>query len=455
MAVSVMRGATEQEINDVFARINTYGHRLSDQERRQAGVQDDFSGLVRNLSCSIRGDASTNEIKLSQMPSISIDLPRTRHGYEVSADEVFWVEQGILRSTDLRDSMDEQCIADIAASVVGGHLIERSKEALDKVYDAGSGENARINAALSVYGADRFESEFKFCIDEILKVCNADGSQRLRNILFAKRSTNPFPAIFTVLIIAFHESLVQGNKLVADYVGVKKSISGLYDRIDTSRGSTTPDERRKNVDTIKGLIAKSLVDGHHAEIYGPHSSTDIDNAIRRSELELPHYELKQGMLRLEDGRAEDSGAVSGIVHTICAMANNGRKRAGTIIIGVADREMHATRVKQLDGVEPRRVGSRFVVGVRREAVVLGLTAERYFSKWKNAISNSGLSSPLKEDVLSSIDYNDYYGLGLIIIDVPVQRTLSYVENIPYWRSGDDTLAASDFKKAAELGARFA
>ena len=227
MAVSVMRGATEQEIDDVFARINTYGHRLSDQERRQAGVQDEFSGLVRSLSCSIRGDASSNEIKLSQMPSISIDLPRTKHGYEVVADEVFWVEQGILRSTDLRDSMDEQCIADIAASIVGGQLIERSKEALDKAYDAQNNENGRLVAALSVYGADRFESEFKYCIDEVLKVCNAGGPQRLRNVLFAKRSTNPFPAIFAVLFIAFHESLVQGNKVIADYVGVKKAISEI------------------------------------------------------------------------------------------------------------------------------------------------------------------------------------------------------------------------------------
>ncbi len=42
LAISVMRGASEDEIDDVFGRINTYGHRLSDQERRQAGVQTRF-----------------------------------------------------------------------------------------------------------------------------------------------------------------------------------------------------------------------------------------------------------------------------------------------------------------------------------------------------------------------------------------------------------------------------
>jgi hypothetical protein len=89
LAVSVMRGSTESDIDDVFGRINTYGHRLSDQERRQAGVQGGFSELVRELACMMRGDASTDILDLSLMPSISIDLPKAKHGYEVRADEVF------------------------------------------------------------------------------------------------------------------------------------------------------------------------------------------------------------------------------------------------------------------------------------------------------------------------------------------------------------------------------
>ncbi len=91
------------EVNDVFDRINTYGHRWSDQERRQAGVQNSFSNMVRSISCKLRGDVSHNVLPLSSMPSISIDLPKTKHGYSIQAEEVFWVKQGILRSTDLRD----------------------------------------------------------------------------------------------------------------------------------------------------------------------------------------------------------------------------------------------------------------------------------------------------------------------------------------------------------------
>jgi hypothetical protein len=108
LALSVMRNASEAEINDVFDRINTYGHRLSDQERRQAGVQNEFTTMVRQIACNIRGDVSAEVLPLYSMPSISIDLPMTKHGYAVQADEVFWVNQGILLSTNLRDSMDER-----------------------------------------------------------------------------------------------------------------------------------------------------------------------------------------------------------------------------------------------------------------------------------------------------------------------------------------------------------
>lgn len=85
LALSVMRNATEQEVNDVFDRINTYGHRLSDQERRQAGIKNDFSEAVRHIASEIRGDDSSDILTLNLMPSVSVDLPMTKHGYEVRA----------------------------------------------------------------------------------------------------------------------------------------------------------------------------------------------------------------------------------------------------------------------------------------------------------------------------------------------------------------------------------
>lgn len=454
-AISIMRGSGEEEINDVFGRINTYGHRLSDQERRQAGVQDQFSELVRELACVLRGDASSDILDLSKMPSISIDLPKTKHGYEVQADEVFWVVHGILRSTDLRDSMDEQCIADIAACIVGGSLVERSKDALDAVYQSGSADNARIATAMNVYGADRLTDEIKYCIDEVLKVAGAGTPSKLRDTLFTKRTNNAFPAIFATLIIAFHEVLIGGKKKISNYNGVKAAITKLDGRIDTGRGSTTVDERRKNVDSVKGLLGTHIADSDLSGVYNNQSVADIDAAIRRSEIELPDYELKQGLLTLGTSRNVQAGLLDKIVKTICAIANNGPGRGGTLLVGVTDKRADTAKIATIDGVTARHVGHRDVVGVRREMAILGETPEVYFARWKNAIKNSSLSSPLKESVLSSMSYHDYFGLGVIIISIPPQSALSFVGTDLYMRSGDDTVLAADGLTITGLVNRFA
>lgn len=455
LALSIMRGAEEKEIDDVFDRINSYGHRLSDQERRQAGIQNEFSELVRQIACTLRGDESENVMPLSRMPAISVDLPMTKHGYAVQADEVFWVNQGILRSTDLRDSMDEQCIADIAVSVLRGTMVERAKEALDEYYRFDSEEAISLLGALKVYGGDRFSDEFKFCVDRIIDVCNAGGRDKLRNIIFEKKTTNAFPAVFSVIFIAFHELIIKEKKKLSNPSVVKKAITNLTKRIDTSRRATSPDERRKNVDTIKGLINSGFVDGDSsAEIYSNHSSSDIDAAIRRSEIELSYYELKQGIVSLGQQRRVDQNVVQKILQTICAIANNGPQRAGKIIIGVADNSNDAQQVRHLDGVEPRRVSDRFVVGINREAVVLGITLEEYHKMVREFIAKSNLSEALKSCVLSSLDFNSYFGLGVIVIGVPPQKEPSFLGEGMYWRDGDNTRVADTAKLISDIGRRF-
>lgn len=454
MAISVMRGASEAEIDDVFGRINTYGHQLSDQERRQAGVKDEFSDLIRLAACLHRGDVSADHLDLGDMPSISVDLPMTKHGYRVQADEVFWVKSGVLRSTDLRDSLDEQCLADIAASIVGGQILERSKVALDDVYERGSDENARIARSLDSYGASKLSDEIKYSINEVLAVAEAGTPTKLRDLVFASRTTsNAFPAIFAVMVIAFHEKLVGESTKIRDYDALKSSLTDLSSRIQGRK--TKREDRRINVDVIKGLMAPHVIPAEStSEIYGNHTVMDLEAVLRRSEIELPNYELKQGLLRLDDSRAIDPNMISKVVKTICAIANNGKDHAGKIIIGVTDKAADAERIRGLDGLEPHPVGRRHVVGIQREAAILGDTPESYFGRWKTGIRNSGLSATLKDAVLSSIDYNNYYGLGVIIINVPSQASLSNVDGKIFWRDGDETCEATTLEQGISLGSRF-
>jgi predicted HTH transcriptional regulator len=254
--------------------------------------------------------------------------------------------------------------------------------------------------------------------------------------------------------MSFYELIVRDKKRITNYANVKNALVDMDQRIETGRKATSPEERRKNIDTIKGLIGNFFIEDSTQKIYGNHAITDIEAIIRRSEFELADYELKQGLLSLSNNREISSQTITKVINTICAIANNGPNRIGKLIIGVTDKNSDAVKIKNLDAIEPRVVGNRFIVGVTREAKILKISAEGYFSKWKNAIRNSELSQPLKNSVMSNIDYHSFYGLGVIVITIQPQKELSYVGEDAYWRVGDETKRASTAKEIATLLQRF-
>ncbi|MFJ9365292.1 DUF262 domain-containing protein [Nocardia sp. NPDC101769] len=453
--ISIMRDASEIEINEVFRRINTYGRRLSEQDRRQSGVQDKFANMVRRISCSFRGDSSADLIDLGSMPSISIDLPKTNHGYAIQSDQTFWVREGILRSTDLRDSEDEQCIADIAACIVGGQLINRSKEALDDVYREHSSENVRLQEALAYYGEEKFVEELQYCVHELEKCCEAGKPTKLKTLLFETSSNNSFSAIFAAVIITLHGILIKEKRKISNYTAAKEALNNLNKHIDTGRGATTVAKRERNIQIISGLIKPHTVADDLGAVYTNHSYIQIDELIQRSQIESSGYELKQGLLTLSEiGRKKDPSIIEKVCKNICAIANNGPNQDGVVMIGVADKKSDADRIEKLDGISPKLVGKKYVVGLSREAKQLMISNEDYFSLWRDGIASSALSDALKSDVLSNMTWNNYHGLGLIVITIPKQKDTSYFDGAVYTRVGDTLNKATTAVDIVNVSRRF-
>lgn len=456
MATAIMRNATSDEINDVFDRINTYGHRLSNQERRQAGVATDFSSSVREISASLRGDVSKTILPLYDMPSISIDMPMTRHGYDVRAEDVFWVKHGVILAGDLRDSQDEECVADILASIVLQTPINRSRTSLDAIYDPDAEDGKKIAASFVKYGDEKSKEEFKFVIGEIEKITNVGGFSPLKRRLFAKSQGNAFPTIFATIFLALHDKLVRNSMRIIDYTLIAKKFENLGDKLDAGKKGAGIEQRTQNIGSVKGIIEDCLVKDEtiKEKIYQNHGIVDIEDSIKRSQIETASYELKSGLLDISAEGKDPNAMLVKIAKTICAIANNGKERSGKLILGVCDKDQDAARVKEVDGVEPKVVGARMVVGVDREAKRLGVSVERYIQTLREFISNSALSSPLKENVLSDLDYNDYFGYGIIVISIAPLAQPSYYERKIYFRKSDQTVEAEDMQKAIDIGSRF-
>ncbi|SEP45171.1 Protein of unknown function DUF262 [Methylobacterium sp. ap11] len=172
LPITIVERASDKDIINIFERINSYGRRLSDQEQRQAGLSSSFSRIVRQLSCEIRGDASEDNVPLAQMPEISVQGVRTVHDYGISAEDTFWTKQGILHSSSLRDSLDEQTVADIVACVLNKEPIQRSKAALNKIYDPGQKDYEKFEHSLNKYGEDDFKRDFLTVFDHIRLTCD-------------------------------------------------------------------------------------------------------------------------------------------------------------------------------------------------------------------------------------------------------------------------------------------
>jgi len=454
LPVSIIRNASPSVITEVFSRINSYGHRLSDQERRQAGLITDLSQFVRRLACEIRGDVSVDTLPLYQMPEISIDLQLTKSGYTVQAEKVFWVRQGVLRSTDLRDSLDEQVLADLTACIAY-KVIERSKDVLDDLYTEESEESLAVSAALATYKTDRLSAEIKYVLEKIDQIVETVEERSLRSLIFKNKTTNAYPTVFSTIFLAVHQLSFREGLVLADPSKAGESLRNIAsDSLNARRDALKADERNRNINLVKGAIRDAFVTGDVSSVaYGARRELDVENYLRRSQIETPRFELKQGLCRLGPDRGQDPGILDKLMATACAIANISPTSSGVIFLGVADNEDDAKKVKVLDGIEPLQVGNRWVVGVEREARLLGKTLEEYYQLVRNHIVKADLSDHLKGALLANLDLAHYHGLDVLIISIPSQQKPSFFNNKAYIRQGDQTVEAVG-QGVLDLGERF-
>lgn len=456
LAVTTFPIESEDQVTDVFGRINSGGRQLSAQEKRQAGMTDEFSQLVREVSADIRGDSSQERLPLSSMPEISIDSNRADLGYSLKAEDIFWCRQGILWTKHLRDSEDEEMVADICASIVLGEPIARSKELFDKFYDESEQEYSDLRREFYKYGANRLKEEVKVTLSvlrAVIEGCNASNNA-LRAVVNPK-SRNPIKSSFFSLFMAFHRLVIVEEKTPVDYEKIMESISRLQSKMVQSAKFSTTKDRVNNVDTTTGLIQRHFVKKDPPMLrHGAGLALDMENALRRSRVETSRYECKQGMIDLSPNREFDKNLPQKLIETICGIANVGPDSDGFIFIGVADKETDAERIKDLDGVDAAIVGNRYVVGLNREMKLKKLGEEQYIEKIIGHIRNSALSEPLKSQVLSQTDYVEYKGLSVIRIRIPAQKEISFLDDHAFVRENSSTVEAVG-KKLLAINGMFA
>ena len=438
LAVTVFSVKDEEKINEIFSRINSSGRHLSNQEKRQAGVLSGFSELVRELSAEIRGDDSFKILDLLDMPVISIDTRRERHGYKISAEKTFWCHHGVLSTKDLRQSGDEEMIADISAGILSNSSFARSKENLDSLYK--KRESQDIEQKLKSYGTKRLKAEIKLLFDSIGYTIKKHNSKSLafRKTVLKKGSTaNSAKTSFYAVFMAFYELMIKESKIPQNHKKIMMTLSEVNNRLKTASHHVTLTQRKNNIGIIKGLIQDYFVKEDKKQLtYKRGLLTDLENSLRRSKIETPHYEFKQGFLKLNHDRQFDTNLINKLAKTACGIANIHPEKEGFIHIGVTDKD--ADKIKKKDSITPKKIDGFYVVGIDREAQRQNKSLEIYVGDFVSQFKKTKLSEPLKSSILRNMDIIDYYGLSVIRLHIEAQDKLSYMDNCCFIREHSHT-----------------
>jgi hypothetical protein len=390
LAVTIFPGEKDERITDVFGRINSGGKQLSDQVRRQAGVLSPFAEVVRTLAAEIRGDVSRDALLLSEMPEISIETSRNPHGYALKAEDIFWCYQGILRTGDLRESDDEQALADICASILFDDPVEASGEFLNKLYSRDCEEYVDVNARLAAYGRERLVQEVKSTFSVIRAAIESHDPARFafRRLVYPKATSNAQKSPFYAVFMAFFELMYRETMRPAVDVDIMQQLTNLTNKIEIGQKHIKSEDRRSNIKITKGLVRDLFVKVDVAALaHGPELLIDFENSIRRSRTETSRYEFKQGLLRLDNQRTPDPDIIQTISESVCAIANVGPDLDGFLYVGIADKAADSDRVKELYKIQPVKFDHISIVGVEREAAHLGIPLDKYMRRIEMVFGN--------------------------------------------------------------------
>ncbi|ENS0171453.1 DUF262 domain-containing protein [Citrobacter freundii] len=458
--VTIIPKASESEITEVFGRINSYGRQLSDQEKRQAGIITSFSQLVRKLAIEIRGDVSEDIVDLKKTPEISTTNKREPNKkYSVVAENVFWVKQGILNAKGLRDSYDEELLADIAISILLKEPFKYSKENLDEVYELNSSRQLEVEQKLTSYGVDILSLEIKRVWSTIESVLDENHGVSLKDIVRVKKGMPAIRQPFYYIFMAFYKLIITENKVVSDATGLLKSLNGCDANISTQRHHADVIERIKNINIIYGLISDCFIASSNPSLqHGRELTLEIRNILIRSDGgESKSYELKQGLYSLDKGRTLNSELLSETIpKSLCGIANaNHGEKEGYFLIGVAENEATAKRVQSLDNVISKEVQGLHVVGIDRELNLNSESIDSYMKRIISAIEKAPLPKDFQAKIISNMEHVKFFDKTIIIIKIPkLSNPVLYNGGEFYLRKDSNTSLITDISQILAIGALF-
>lgn len=438
--ISIYEFAETENVDEVFRRINSGGRKLSRQELRSAGATGYFAQAVRKISAKVRGDDSfSDQLRLNEMKLISITNRDLEYG--LPAQDIYWVHEGILSKEEVRQSRDEELIADLVAYMVSDTPPSSRTEFLDDFFglvdnDASNKRFLEIESFVQRRGIDLVINDFQRTLDQIRLVANA-ANEFLVRLLFPTEPPARAPRYFQVVFLAFHELLIRKQQEISSMPTLIKLMKDSGKHITVLDGGRWGADQRQNaVNSYIGLIQKSFKKSKAVDPATVNWITQMENLLTQSFTEQNSYDFKQGFLRLDKSASLDDESFEKILKTAAGMANSMKGGKGYVVVGVSDSNATTDRVKHLHKVKPTRFNCFDIVGIEHEAKVLGKTLDQYFQLLVDKIRTSKVSEPLRSFIAHNVKLVRYYDKSVFVVETMGMEDLSDYDGTYYIRSGN-------------------
>lgn len=424
--LSVFQQTGNSHVDEVFRRLNSNGRHLSKQELRQAGALSNFASIVRKLSSNIRGDSSALDVlNLNAMKEISITNKSLDYG--ISVESIFWVKNNIITKDYLRESRDEEILADIVAWISIDKGVRSSSDILDQLYGFGNDSLVVKESSLAMQveleiqkkGEEEILANVQFVLDKLIGILTA--ANKTFNALLFERQQAKIARYFQIVFLALYELMVEDNKEISDLPGLINKMDKAGDKVinlAAGGGNWSAKEKQTAIDSFVGVIKSCFKKTKVNDPSRNHWVTRLENLLMQSSTEQTLYDFKVGFhaLTVEDSPF-DNTLFSKVIKTLTAMANTLPGATGYCVIGVADTKQSSNRHQKIYGSESLSYSNFFINGIEGEGARYHKDVDSYFTKITHFVKSEPISERDKDFISRNISTVKYFDKTVLIIKI--------------------------------------
>lgn len=412
LPVSIFPAATDGDIEEIFKRINSTGKHLALQELRQVGVDTQFARIVRTLSSEMRGDLSDDILLLKNMSNVS--LSNYRLPYSIYIDDIFWVKNGIINGSEIRQSRDEEAIAYMVSNMIlpKEYQIPFNAQALNKLYgyspnplnDDVPFEMTQINNIIDRMGEEKVLTQFRIVMSCIEEMLNA-SRKTFRQMTQTPRTVSDLIAPFYVVFMAIYKLVIVEKRNLVNYIMLANNLDGHCSKI--MEGASI--NRDSTVNAIYGLIQSAFSEGENEDPALDDWSRELVNILNKSRTEQVLYDFKIGFVPLNQAQIS-TDVIDQVLKTLTAINNIGPNRTGYVIVGVADKEADAAKYKSKYGTDYTMINELPLCGIEHDIIAISQDLDQYTHSIKEYIrKNTLISENYKMHILTQMKTPLVYG----------------------------------------------